>query len=111
MPATPQDAARVRVLLARVLPNLLIGCLVAAAGLSLCFWILNADRRALQTLPPGQRQHLYQMTHDSLVSLCVTDPPLALIAHCRDQARLLLGFPECGPDCQQLAGHLIQSRK
>ena len=97
--------------LSRAILNVLAAIALIAALFGAWFWLMRADARALRALPDRQRLHLYQMTYDSLTSLCAVDVPFVLKEHCHQQARLILGFPECDGGCQELARRLLQPRK
>jgi hypothetical protein len=72
----------------------------AVAALALVMWIATSRSgpAALRQLPAGERAALVERTLSNLREICrAGDRPRDF---CREQARLLLGLPECGPNCQ-----------
>ena len=57
---------------------------------------------AQQRSPDQRRAEMYQRTLETARSTC-TPPKPGLESYCRDQATLLLEFPECDPACVALA--------
>lgn len=72
-----------------------------AAVLTTWGWLDNAERRAIQRVPPPDRVALFtdaKATMDSLCARAAIDP--ALRGRCAASAELLLAFPECDPACR-----------
>ncbi|NBD09676.1 MULTISPECIES: hypothetical protein [Corallococcus] len=84
----------------RDLPGwLLLWGLAAVALASTC-----SDRRGLQGLPAGERAALFQQTSESFRALCEGPRAGDFLPRCREQARFLLGFPECDGVCRARLG-------
>jgi hypothetical protein len=90
----------------RLLKRLAIGLLAAIAVL-LWAWRQGSERRAVQGLPEADRAALYRRTLDTLTTTCRPGASEGLHDFCRDQAELLLGFPECDEACRALARRFV----
>jgi hypothetical protein len=69
-------------------------------------WIANehAKDRAIRELPDAERKALYDHTLSTLRTVCATPHwPDGLRSYCRDQAELVVRFPECDAECRALA--------
>jgi hypothetical protein len=64
-------------------------------------WREHRLKAEIEAMPEAERQAVYSHTIDELRSVCSAQP--ALREHCREQARLILKFPECDADCFALA--------
>ncbi len=62
-------------------------------------WQNTAQRRALED---QKRAEMYRRTLENVRSVCAQPKP-GLEGYCRDQATVLLEFPECDPACVALA--------
>jgi hypothetical protein len=72
-------------------------CVLLLAASVWAWWLHRDD--VLQ-LPEPERRALYQHTLDTLDAFC--DPTKGLTgldAYCRQQAELIVQFPECNPAC------------
>ena len=76
--------------------------LAVLIGVALWIWLQGSEQRAIGNLPEAERVALYERTLANVQSVCVS-PDLALDEYCRDQARILLEFPECDADCREQA--------
>jgi hypothetical protein len=77
---------------------LVLAVLLLALAAAVWVWHATANRRA----PDPHRGEMYQRTLESVRSTCL--PPKAGVeSYCRDQALLLLEFPECDSACVALA--------
>jgi hypothetical protein len=76
--------------------------LLLAAGAIWLLW-LGSEQRALRDLPAAERAVLYRRTLEDLQSVCAAASAGGLADHCQEQARFILGFPECDPACRRLA--------
>jgi hypothetical protein len=65
-------------------------------------WLEGSERRAIRNLPADERAALYERTLANVRTVCAS-PDLALHEYCREQARILLEFPECDEACRDLA--------
>ena len=74
----------------------------ALAAVAFWVWSLWSEQRAIRSLPEGERVALYERTLANLQSVCASPDP-ALADYCREQARILLEFPECDEACRELA--------
>lgn len=75
--------------------------------LAAVLWMLGAEQRAIDAMEPGKRAAVFQQSYASFDALCRDDPGGALTSDCRQQARFLRQFPECGPGChERLAPYL-----
>ncbi len=63
--------------------------------------------RVIHALPAPLQQEMYRRTYDELATVCSTQP--GLDDHCRDEADLLLRFPQCDADCRALAQRVFRS--
>lgn len=70
--------------------------LLAALALAI-LWQAASKTRARDP----HRVEMYQRTLETVRSSCA-EPKPALKSYCRDQAALLLEFPECDPECVSL---------
>jgi hypothetical protein len=82
--------------------------LAAAAAVALWTWRQGAEGRAIQALPAGDRQLVYDRTMQNLHALC-TDQKRSLRVYCRREAAFALNFPECDASCRELAGRILPS--
>lgn len=75
---------------------------------AVAFWIWSegAERRALRNLPPAERQAVYERSLENFRAVCASGE-LALGEYCREQAQILLAFPECDESCRALSGHSL----
>lgn len=78
---------------------------------ALLLWSLTAERRALINMEPQARARLFQEESESFHHLCQEPIQPALSAHCRQKARFLGLFPECGPECQQELSFFMHSTR
>jgi hypothetical protein len=86
----------------RLIAYLAIALLAAAASLFLV-WLQGSEERAVRDLPAADRASLYRHTLGDLQTVCATPHASDLDAHCREQARFILYFPDCDEDCGRLA--------
>ena len=95
----PEVAPLWRRIAARVAP-------VAALALLFAPYVVERRRahEAARALPASERAALYQQAMGALQNECASAPSPPLDAYCQAQARLVSSLPECGPDCQDLAG-------
>src|SRR5512139_4328413 len=69
-------------------------CIALMAALSL--WDRSVERAALLQLPEGERRALFDAALATLRGPCRVDRrPAGLESFCREQARLILDFPQC----------------
>lgn len=61
----------------------------------------RSDREPLG-LQPSERSALYARTLEILHTTCASALEADLVAYCREQARFIARFPECGHECQSL---------
>lgn len=77
---------------------------LAGAGLfGAWIWYSGCIDRELRDLPEADRQALYQRTSQTLKQTCSESSGPQMTDYCRDQAELLLHFPECDDDCRALS--------
>ncbi len=57
--------------------------------------------RAITALPPTMQHEMYRRTYEELATVCSTQP--GLDDHCRDEAELIVRFPQCDGACRTLA--------
>ena len=88
-----------------------IFAIAAAALAATLIWNLGAERRAIRNMPPAERQHAYARSLESFRSLCTTDRAESLRSHCRQQAQMLLSFPECDGYCESLVSQELRARR
>lgn len=72
-------------------------------------WFQGSEQRAIRNLPADERAALYRRTRANVETVCASQD-LALEEYCRDQARLLLEFPECDDACREMASTRVGSR-
>jgi hypothetical protein len=60
-------------------------------------------RTPMRDLPEPQRKLLFERTQATVRDVCAPGVAESIHAFCRQQAELLLQFPECEADCQGLA--------
>jgi hypothetical protein len=77
------------------------GLFVSAAGY--WWWSSGGEGREIRSLPPAQRQGLYQRTMENLKTLCDPAPGRSMRDFCRTQAAFALEFPECDDECHRTA--------
>ena len=63
-------------------------------------WYRRSTRFALLDVPAGERRVLYGKTMEAFRELCSNSPGPAFEAKCRDDAALLIQFPECDDACR-----------
>jgi hypothetical protein len=71
---------------------------VALASLGAWVWHIRTQWQEANQ----HRGEMYQRTLETVRSVCVNPKP-GVESYCRDQALLLLEFPECDPECVALA--------
>jgi hypothetical protein len=76
--------------------------LLAAVLVAFTVWQATRLDDAVEAMPPSERRALYERTRDSLATTCRA-PAEALVPFCREQAELVLRFPECDRTCRTLA--------
>jgi hypothetical protein len=76
-------------------------CLVAFAGLSL--WQRERDASSVRAMPEGERKALYERTMETLRTVCSGEHASAVPDLCREQAELVVSFPECDDACREIA--------
>jgi hypothetical protein len=72
--------------------------------LSAAVWIWWSGQNNVARLPAPERGAFYERTRGTLTALC--DPSKGLMGlddYCREQAELILQFPECDAACRALA--------
>ena len=69
------------------------------AAFALVMWFATTPSRSetVERLSPDQRAALFHRTQENVRQLCAG--PARPRDFCREQATLLLAFPECGPAC------------
>jgi len=72
------------------------------AAVAIWIWSQGAERRGFRGLPADERKAVYLRTLENLQTVCAS-PDLALEEYCREQARVLLAFPECDASCREIA--------
>jgi len=82
---------------------------VASVGLALLLWLWSesAQERAIRDMPAPERRALFLRTLENLKSVCKA-PEGAMQDFCRNQARLVLDFPDCDDSCRRLAQEQLQ---
>lgn len=80
---------------------LLWGALAIATVLILWLRALTAEQQAINNMDPQARAALFQEIWLSVQTLCQPQTDPALDSRCREQARFLEKFPECGKSCRQ----------
>src|SRR5262245_23005813 len=68
-------------------------------------WREHRLKKEILALPAAERYALFSHTMDELRSVCSVLPGLR--EHCRQQAELVLRFPECDDDCGALADRFL----
>jgi hypothetical protein len=76
----------------------LISLALLAALALVVLWQVASKMR----VPDPHRVEMYQRTLETVRSSCA-EPKPAVKSYCRDQAALLLEFPECDAECVALA--------
>jgi hypothetical protein len=90
-------------------PRSMLLALSLLIAIGVWIWWQGSERRAIRNLPVYERAALYQRTLANVKTVCGSSD-LALEEYCRDQARLLLEFPECDDVCREMASTRIGSR-
>jgi hypothetical protein len=67
--------------------------------------VQNRKEATIRDLPPDARAQLFRQSLTEVRSLCLESYAAAgpVRDHCTAQARFILVFPECGPDCRLAA--------
>lgn len=60
---------------------------------------------AVAALPRVVQEQSYRRAYDELATVCASQP--ALEAHCREQAELIVRFPQCKEECWSLTRRLF----
>lgn len=69
----------------------------------------SAQDRALRNLPEPERRALYGRTIDTLRTVCARDEGRdGLSEFCAEQAKVVLGLPECDAGCRDLASRYFR---
>jgi hypothetical protein len=69
--------------------------------------MVGTNGRSLRSLPPPERQRVYQRTIEDLRLLCGPDRPGALRDHCRELAEIVAPLPECDAECVALVRPIL----
>lgn len=72
-------------------------------GLALPALLRPSLERQLASLPETERRAFYLRTLETLRTTCGENPEEPLADTCREQAELVLRFPDCDADCRALA--------
>lgn len=105
---TPETNGRGRGESRRTSTSILV-VLGVLGGFAFWIWSQGAERRAIRRLPEAARTAAYERTLENVRTVCAA-PELALEDYCREQAVLLLEFPECDEACHELANGRIARR-
>ncbi|MFM8408997.1 MAG: hypothetical protein ACKOCT_01875 [Alphaproteobacteria bacterium] len=84
--------------------------LIALAVAKVAIWQSGEERRAVRAMPVAERAILFEKEYAALVQGC-TEPPPALLDHCRSAARFVDLFPECGAACREHTARLLASQR
>jgi hypothetical protein len=68
-------------------------------------WREHRLNEAVSALPQPLQEQTYRRAYDELATVCTTQR--GLDAHCRDEAELILRFPQCEGECRTLARRLL----
>lgn len=79
--------------------------IVAALGGWYLRWASTGGE--IESLPANERHAFYVRTLEDLRTVCTRTSGPNLDEHCRDQARLLVRFPECDATCQEVAQRFL----
>jgi hypothetical protein len=79
----------------------MVTMIVIIAWLAAIAWRERELTSAVRDLPADVQQATFRRSYDELATTCATQPQLA--DHCSNVAQFVLRFPQCGPDCQELA--------
>ncbi len=91
--------------LSRLMTVCLIALVLIGAWVALVAWRERRLNDAVRALPPDVQEATFRRTYEELATTCRSEP--ALVAHCTDEAQLILRFPQCAADCQELARRYI----
>ena len=82
-----------------------LGVLALALVALLIGAILRSQDKAVRAVPPEARAQIFQQSLKELRSTCLESYAAQgpLRQHCIGQAKFVLLFPECGPECQKAA--------
>ncbi len=80
------------------------GAWLAATG-----WREHRLNAAVGALPLAVQQQSYARTYAELSTVCRDRPALA--EHCREEAELIVRFPQCNDDCWRLARPFFAATK
>ena len=69
----------------------------------------NREQGFIRDLPPEARAHMFHQSLTEVRSTCVETYAAhgPLREHCVEQARFILRFPECGPECRTVANTVL----
>ena len=87
------------------MPEWLVPALVVLAIVAVATAVLpgsSSERRAIRSLPDGQRLAILSRTVDELRQFCDEERPGALEGHCRELASFAAQFDECRGECGAL---------
>jgi hypothetical protein len=81
----------------------IVAVVAVALLIGLSAWRADeAESRAIEGLPAAERRALYDRTIESLATVCRSHQ-VGLADFCRDQAELVVRFPECDATCRAVA--------
>jgi hypothetical protein len=80
---------------------------VVIGGACAWAWMATEQDRAIRAMSPDDRLAFYQRTLQNLQSVCAGQFDGRLQKFCREQAQLVVRFPECDEQCDDLAQHLL----
>jgi hypothetical protein len=89
-----------------LLPIVLVA--LALIAVAVWAWDLGAERRAIEQLPPEERHALFERTRANVDTLCRPEAESGGLRLCREQAKLLLAFPECDEACRRRALEILK---
>ncbi|MBK7156953.1 MAG: hypothetical protein IPH72_35195 [Sandaracinaceae bacterium] len=80
----------------------IVAVVAVALLIGLSAWRAMRPSRAIEGLPAAERRALYDRTIESLATVCRSHQ-VGLADFCRDQAELVVRFPECDATCRAVA--------
>jgi hypothetical protein len=91
--------------------GIVLAFVIVAVPFALWLQAESGKQRAIRELPEAERKALYERTLSTLETTCALRGSDGLAKYCRDQAELIVRFPECDRRCNASAERWLAPRR